>query len=50
MQFMRRFGLRLAGLLGLALCVAACDKCGDPVHFNAPKSPASCTDAQPAQK
>jgi hypothetical protein len=31
------------------LLVAACDKCGDPVHFNAPHLPNSCMENPPAQ-
>lgn len=33
---MRSFLLRLSCLVLITLTVAACDKCGEPVKFNAP--------------
>jgi hypothetical protein len=47
---MLSLGLRFMALIGLTLFVAACDKCGDPVHFQAPSLPHSCYESQPAQK
>lgn len=35
----RRVLARIAILLLVASGVAACDKCGDRVHFNAPEAP-----------
>jgi hypothetical protein len=31
----------------LALVLAGCDRCGDPVHINIPGQPKSCSDAAP---
>jgi hypothetical protein len=49
-QLKARFGVRLAGLIGLTLLVTGCDKCGDWVHFDAPSLPKNCTATQPPQK
>jgi hypothetical protein len=34
--------LAFAGVLLAALALGGCDKCGDPVKFNAPSLPKSC--------
>jgi hypothetical protein len=34
--------LAVAGLLLACLTLAGCDKCGNPVKFNAPSLPKSC--------
>lgn len=41
---MRSTALRLAGLLLVAVLLSACDKCGEPVKFNAPWKTKTCHD------
>ncbi|MEJ0093278.1 MAG: hypothetical protein WDN46_07545 [Methylocella sp.] len=41
---MRRILLTLAGLVMASFSLAGCDKCGDPIKFNAPSQPKSCYD------
>jgi len=45
-----RFGASMAALIGLAMLISGCDKCGDWVHFNAPSIPKNCTANDPPQK
>jgi hypothetical protein len=37
----------LAAIPLLALMLAGCDRCGDPVHFNIPGQPKSCYETTP---
>jgi hypothetical protein len=41
-----KFGA-FSGLALLALLLAGCDRCGDPVHINIPGEPKSCYEATP---
>ncbi len=41
---MRRILLTLVGLVLVGFALAGCDRCGDPVKFNAPSAPKSCYD------
>jgi hypothetical protein len=41
---MRRILLTLAGLFLASFSLAGCDKCGDPIKFNAPSEPKTCYD------
>jgi hypothetical protein len=42
MAAIRDRGARVAIVLAAACLLAACDKCGAPVKFNAPSLPSSC--------
>jgi hypothetical protein len=41
---MRCISLALAGLILASFALAGCDKCGDPIKFEAPGAPKSCYD------
>lgn len=42
---MRRISLTLARFFLSCLAIAGCDKCGEPIKFNAPSLPSACYDA-----